>query len=127
MGFAARCGVAAVGMALLSGCGTDPDSVDCLADVAFESVTYRSHNELADPPARTKPLGTGDLLDCDGEPIGDVEVAAAPGVDPAVAIVVTGPAEMAGMWVAEDLAPDEWPEQIRRTPDRQRPRAGGGA
>lgn len=113
---AAASGVALAGASVLGGCSASQEAVDCGWRIAYDDVTYRSHNELVDPPPAAEPVGTGDALDCEREPDHRVEVEAVDGVDPRVAIVVAiNPGEPPSLYVREGVGPDEWPAAIRRT------------
>jgi hypothetical protein len=99
---------------LLGGCNSDGLGAggDCSIRIGFQGTVYRSHNELNQAAPAGRPLGNGDLLDCDGGTIGHERVLAVKGVDPKVAVVVK--ARGHGIYVAEGVPRSAWPAPLRR-------------
>ena len=102
---------------LIVGCASDPARTEggCNARVAWDKVVFRPHNELNQAAPRGEPLGTGDVLDCDGKfnpSLGTVKVFAIDGVDPSLAIR-TGNDEWQGVYVAEGVPQSSWPPVLR--------------
>jgi hypothetical protein len=87
---------------LLTGCGREksredaaPDVVDCLAQLEWNGVAYRSSGDLVKPIVLGKPLGKGRIPGCGNDPVyQQLNVVGIRGVSPSVAVAV---------------ASDDWP------------------
>jgi hypothetical protein len=116
----ARVGVAALlTIPVLSGCiddlTTDTDE-DCAGRIRYEGVIYGPHGDLNKAAPRGGELGTGEVVDCgdvDSAPkVDEVAVLSVRGVPTSVAVIV-GTGEWRGVYVAEDMAPSEWPRVLQ--------------
>lgn len=100
-------------MSPTSACSDVPSGTegDCSAKIGWGGEVYRSHNELNPDAPRGEPLGTGDVLDCEGASIDTVEVFAVDGADSALAIIATG--DWPGVYVLEGAPTSSWPEALK--------------
>lgn len=102
--------VLAIPMAV--GCDSVPRGTegDCHARIVYDDVTYRPHG-ASNQAARGDLLGTGGVLDCEGDTVpeyGTVKVFAIKGVDSSVA-VKAGTGSLRGVYVAEGTPRSAWP------------------
>lgn len=100
-------------LALLTGCGSPPPGPldgDCNARITFRGNTFRPINEVENVPMETVRLGSGQVVGCDLEPVDRVAIHRVRGVDPTVAIAVTGH-KARGVYVREGTKPTDWPAQ----------------
>ena len=102
---------------LIAGCNSDAAETGegCNARIGFDEVVYRPHNALNQAAPRGEPLGSGAVLDCNGEAnpsLGKVKVFAIKGVDPSLA-VRTGDGEWRGVYVAEGTPESSWPPALQ--------------
>ena len=78
---------------------------DCNARIGYDERIYRSNNAVNEAAPRGDLLGSGDVLDCDGEPFLAVKVFSIKGVSPSVAIRTVG--EYPGVYVAQESRPSD--------------------
>jgi hypothetical protein len=103
----------ALGLALLSGCGSDAGrplaEQDCGGSVRFQGRVYVTNSGVNGAQSLGRDVGTGALVDCDHRTVVDrVTVTALTEVDTRQAIGVRrGPWH--GVYVAEDLPRSNWP------------------
>jgi hypothetical protein len=96
------------------GSGDSANGGDCNARIKYQGSTYRTHNLVkASAEAEETSLGRGDVVGCDGEAVDQVSVHRVVGVEPDVAIAVTG-SEWRGTYVLEGTGPGDW-EMIRKS------------
>lgn len=100
-----------------SACSGDASvSVDCNPEINFNGTDYRPHTDLkTEMVSTTSSIGDATILGCteDGwEPIGTTTALEIEGVPVGTAISVRG--EFAGIYVAKDIDPSEWPDAIRQ-------------
>ena len=110
----ALAGVGAVFALTACGSGDSANDGDCNARIEYQGSTYRTHNLVkASAEAEEASLGRGDVIGCDGDAVDRVSVYRVVGVEPDVAIAVTGP-EWRGTYVLEGTGPSDW-QTIRKS------------
>ena len=116
-----RVAIALAGAAVvvaLTACGSSDSASDgdCNARIEYQGSTYRTHNLVkASAEAEETSLGRGDVVGCDGDPVDQISVHRVVGVEPDVAIAVTG-AEWRGTYVLEGTGPGDWATIRKSTP-----------
>lgn len=103
--------------AALTACGSGHSASDgdCNARIEYQGSTYRTHNLVkASAEAQETTLGRGDVVGCDGDAVDQVSVHRVVGVEPDIAIAVTG-SEWRGTYVLlAGTGPGDW-EPIRKS------------
>lgn len=89
-----------------------PATDGCNVRVELEGAIYRPHNELNPAAPVGKKLAQANLLACDGMVINQAQAFRVKGVDPRTALIVKDE-RAAGVYVAEALEPQDWPEALR--------------
>ena len=100
----------------LTACGSSDSASDgdCSARIEYQGSTYRTHNLVrASAEAEETSLGRGEVVGCDGDAVDQVSVHRVVGVEPDVAIAVTG-SKWRGTYVLEGTGPGDW-EPIRKS------------
>ena len=103
-------------LAVLTGCGSAPPGPldgDCNARITFRGNTFRPINEVENVPVQAARLGSGQVVGCDLEPVDRVAIHRVRGVDPALAIAVTG--QWRAVYVREGTKPTDWPALLATT------------
>lgn len=94
--------------------GESASDGDCNARIEYRGSTYRTHNLVkASVEAEETSLGRGDVVGCDGDAVDQVSVHRVVGVEPDVAIAVTG-SEWRGTYVLEGTGSGDW-QMIRKS------------
>lgn len=106
-------GALAAAALLLAGCGSEPPGPldgDCNARIHFRDNVFRLNNQTKQSvPAEDQPLGGGDVVGCDLDPVDHVDVHEIRGVDPRVAITVVR-THWHGVYVREGTTATDWPQ-----------------
>lgn len=103
-----RLAVVVLAIPLLASCDLQyGNEGDCHARIGYDERIYEQDGAVNEAAPRGELLGSGDVLDCDGEPVLALKVFAIKGVSPSVAIRTVG--EYPGVYVARESHPSDWP------------------